>query len=155
MVSRQSGLGLIDLAQVVFVALGITFAYFFDYGLSFAGGALAWRLPIACQIVVALSVMVLAMGLPETPRYLIQQDRADEAAHVLSRLWALPASDPYIVGEINEILKAKALEMAQPFKWSKILEKDRLQTRWRLFLSVLLLFMNQVSGAISGLMGHI
>ena len=26
-------------------------AYFFDYGMSFVGGPIAWRLPIACQMI--------------------------------------------------------------------------------------------------------
>lgn len=28
-------------------------SYFFDYGMSFVGGQIAWRLPIACQMLFA------------------------------------------------------------------------------------------------------
>ncbi|OQU98931.1 hypothetical protein CLAIMM_04640 [Cladophialophora immunda] len=132
--------------EVVFVAIGIIIAYFFDYGLTFAGGPLAWRLPIACQIVIALSVSILVFGLPETPRYLIQKDRTDEAIAVMAKVWGLSPQEPRIAAEIEDIVKIRQLQHSQPFRWSKILHKDPLQTRWRLFLAVLLLFMNQWTG---------
>ena len=28
-------------------------SYFFDYGMSFVGGPIAWRLPVACQMIFA------------------------------------------------------------------------------------------------------
>lgn len=42
-------------SEPLFVGVGIVIAYFFDYGISFAStGPLAWRLPIACQILFAI-----------------------------------------------------------------------------------------------------
>ena len=41
-------------SEPLFVGVGIVTAYFFAYGMSFVGGAIAWRLPIAMQIVFAL-----------------------------------------------------------------------------------------------------
>ena len=39
---------------VFFIGLGIVIAYFFDYGMLRVGGSVAWRVPIACQIVLAV-----------------------------------------------------------------------------------------------------
>ena len=41
-----------------------------DFGMSYAGGAIAWRLPIAVQLIFAIVVIILLFGLPESPRYL-------------------------------------------------------------------------------------
>jgi MFS family permease len=41
-------------SEPLFVGVGIVIAYFFDYGIAYAGGPIAWRLPIACQIIFAI-----------------------------------------------------------------------------------------------------
>jgi MFS family permease len=40
-------------SEPLFVGVGIEIAYWFDYGMSFVDGSVAWRLPIACQMVFA------------------------------------------------------------------------------------------------------
>ena len=49
-------------SEPLFVGVGIVIAYFFDFGLSFVGGPIAWRLPIACQVLFAI-VSVHALSL--------------------------------------------------------------------------------------------
>lgn len=46
-------------SEVFFIGLGIVIAYFFDYGMLKKGGDVAWRVPIACQIVFALVSKIL------------------------------------------------------------------------------------------------
>jgi len=41
-------------SEPLFVGVGIVIAYFFDYGMSYTTGPIAWRLPIAMQIVFAI-----------------------------------------------------------------------------------------------------
>ncbi|KAF2096109.1 putative transporter [Rhizodiscina lignyota] len=132
--------------EVLFTALGVSGAYFFDFGLSFVDGPVAWRLPIALQIPMAFSVAALVYGLPETPRYLVQKGRIDEAVAVMSKVWNAPADDPYIVAEKEDIIKAIHLEEVAPFKWRTIFKRDPMQTGWRVFLACLVLFMNQWAG---------
>ena len=45
-------------SEPLFVGVGIEIAYWFDYGMSFTKGSIAWRLPIACQMIFAF------VGLP-------------------------------------------------------------------------------------------
>lgn len=40
-------------SEPLFVGVGIEIAYWFDYGMSYTTGSIAWRLPIACQMVFA------------------------------------------------------------------------------------------------------
>lgn len=137
--------------EVLFTAVGVSMAYFFDYGMSFVRGPVAWRLPIALQIPMAASVALLVVGLPETPRWLIQQGRTEEGVAVLCKVWNTVPEDPVIETEKREILQAITLEEAEPFKWVRIFKRDPVQTGWRVFLACLVLFMNQVSrlGGIS------
>lgn len=41
-------------SEPLFVGVGIVIAYWFDYGMSFVPGSIAWRLPIGCQIIFAV-----------------------------------------------------------------------------------------------------
>lgn len=41
-------------SEVLFTAVGIVVAYWFDFGMSFVSGPIAWRLPIAMQMVFAI-----------------------------------------------------------------------------------------------------
>lgn len=130
--------------EVLFTGLGVTFAYFFDYGMNELDGSIAWRLPIACQIIPALIVSVILFGLPETPRWLMEQGRQDEAVAVMCQVFGTTPNDEYVQAEKAGILEALAIESESPFKWSKLFQKDAVQTGWRIFLAVLVLAMNQV-----------
>ena len=49
-------------SEALFVGVGIVIAYWFDYGMSYVNGSVNWRLPVACQMVFALFVVVLVFG---------------------------------------------------------------------------------------------
>lgn len=49
-------------SEPLLVGVGIVISYFFDYGMSFVGGQIAWRLPIACQMIWAF-VSLTYLGL--------------------------------------------------------------------------------------------
>ncbi|KAI4851035.1 putative Myo-inositol transporter 1 [Aureobasidium sp. EXF-8845] len=132
--------------EVLFTALGIAVAYFFAYGMNFVGGAIAWRLPIAAQILPAIVISVVLFGLPETPRWLIERGRIDEATGVMCQVYGAGPDDEYIVAEKAAILQALEFETADPFRWTNILKKDRVHTGWRVWLAVLALSFNQWSG---------
>lgn len=131
--------------------------------MSHVGGSLAWRLPIACQMIFAfvrlpsllncssltlLQVVIgLVFGLPESPRYLYKENRNDEALGVLCDVYDRQPDDPKIVKEANEILDALALERQEgEYSWSQILHRDSVQTGKRVLLAYGMQFMNQVGG---------
>ncbi|PGH23700.1 hypothetical protein AJ80_02306 [Polytolypa hystricis UAMH7299] len=134
-------------SEALFVGLGIVIAYFFDYGMSFTGGPIAWRLPIGCQMIFAIVVIVLVFGLPESPRYLYNKRRNDEALQVLCDVYDRTPDHPKIVKEQDDILRAISLETSEGgYSWANILKTDHVRTGHRVLLAYGMQFMNQVGG---------
>jgi SP family galactose:H+ symporter-like MFS transporter len=78
------------------VTIGIVVAYLIDYGFSAIEG---WRYMFGLAAVPSL-VLVIAMGrLPDSPRWLISQDRINEAKGVLKRIRQASQID----GEVKDI----------------------------------------------------
>ncbi|KAF9890352.1 hypothetical protein FE257_006018 [Aspergillus nanangensis] len=134
-------------SEPLLVSVGIVISYFFDYGMSFVGGQIAWRLPIACQMIFAIGVVILVFGLPETPRYLYQKGRNEEALQILSDVYGLPKDNPRILAEQAEVLEALAFENKHgEYKWRNIFKRDEVATGQRVLLAYGMQFMNQIGG---------
>jgi hypothetical protein len=121
--------------------------------MSFVGGQIAWRLPIACQMLFAFVrfstpnptfnfslvvqvVIFLVFGVPESPRYCYQKGRNEEALQILSDVYGVPKDDPKIQAEQTEILDALAIEMKHgEYKWRNILKRDEVATGRRVYVS--------------------
>ncbi|KAF2019571.1 general substrate transporter [Aaosphaeria arxii CBS 175.79] len=135
-------------AEVLFVGVGIVLAYWFDFGMSYVGGAIAWRLPIAFQIVFALVVIVLVFALPESPRWLFNHGKDAQATAILCAVYDMDPMDEYIVNERHAILQAIELERstAKSKTFFSILQADSVRTRYRVLLAWGIQFMNQAGG---------
>ncbi|PNS18818.1 High-affinity glucose transporter [Sphaceloma murrayae] len=134
-------------SEPLFVGVGIVCAYFLDFGMSFAGGPIAWRLPIAMQIIFSLVVIFMVFGVPESPRYLYKAGRNEEALEVLCEVYDGTPETPKIAREQKDVLQALELEQIHgEYKWSQLLKKDRVQTGQRVLLAYGMQFMNQMGG---------
>lgn len=136
-------------SEPLFVGVGIVISYFFDYGMSFVPQpvGIAWRLPIACQMIFAILVIILVFGLPESPRYCYQKGREEEALQILCKVYDRPPDDPKIQQEEDDILETMRMEKeAGEYKWRNILQRDRVQTGRRVLLAYGMQFMNQMGG---------
>lgn len=135
-------------AEVMFVGIGIVIAYWFDFGMAYAGGPIAWRLPIAFQIVFALFVIALVFGLPESPRWLFNHGQKEEALRTLCEVHDKDPTDPDIITEMEVIEQAIAMDRENIHNRSliSIFKKDTIRTRYRVFLAWGIQFMNQAGG---------
>lgn len=63
----------------------------------------SYRIPIAVQFAWSIIVCVGMFILPETPRFLIKQDKSEAAAASLAKIRRLPADHPAVIEELSEI----------------------------------------------------
>ena len=127
------------------IVFGVMLSYWIDLGFSFLEpSTISWRFPIAFQIILALFILALIPGLPESPRWLVLKGRDEKAIEVLAALSDLPEDDPRIQSEFKAV-KDTVFEMAQGsfadcFKFN----------RNRNFHRTLLAYVNQTFQQISG-----
>jgi sugar porter (SP) family MFS transporter len=143
--SKSHRRGQMVMVEGALITGGIMISYWIDFAFSFVDSSVAWRFPIAFQIVFALVILVFILELPESPRWLILKGREDEALHVLSCLSDKSPSDPYIRSEFSAI-KDTVIEMQQGgFRDLFTMCEDRN------FHRVVLAYVNQVFQQISGI----
>lgn len=124
-------------------------ANWMNYGLYFSGGALQWRFPLAFQLIFPIMVIAVLPFLPETPRWLLLQDRQDEALQVIARLAGKNVSihDSEVNAEFLSIRTAIAEERESRMPTKDVLQfKDKTQNFRRLLLSCGTQMMQQFSG---------
>lgn len=103
--------------------------------MSFAEGSISWRLPIAFQILFAVTVMVLIIDLPESPRFLIKSNRHEEATQVLCRLFDEPETSELVISERQSIIHAIEIDEGEGTTWLSLLKDDSVKTRRRTLLA--------------------
>ncbi|CEI59976.1 unnamed protein product [Fusarium venenatum] len=104
-ISPQPIRGLLTLQYTCCQQLGVVFGFFFNHGVTkyHAGTSLQWQLPTALQLIPALIWGVGTFWTPETPRFLLSQNKKTEALAVLSRFRGLPEDHPYVQSEFQGI----------------------------------------------------
>ncbi|KAF4507548.1 hypothetical protein G6O67_004037 [Ophiocordyceps sinensis] len=124
---------------------GIMISYWVDLGLSFAPGSVAWRFPLAFQIVFCLFILAFVLGLPESPRWLILKGRDDEARRVIAAVANVSDDDKYVENELLAI-KETVAEMNKG-TYTDLFARDKNRTLHR----TLIAYFNQMFQQISGI----
>lgn len=119
------------------LVLGILLAFLSNYYLQGFGGENDWRYMLGVEAIPALIYLVLVLGIPYSPRWLVMQGRVDEARAVLVKMID---SKPQIEETISEI---------QTHTQKQGLSKEILfQKKYArpLMLAFFIAFFNQLSG---------
>lgn len=86
------------------INFGILSAFLIQYGCSYINSNAAWRTPLGLQMLPTAALFTMMWFLPESPRWLVQKGREDEALEVLARVHAEgDQDDEYVLTEFAEI----------------------------------------------------
>lgn len=137
-----------------FVYLGIVLAYFANYGCQINIGDTTharWLVPTSVHIIFAGLSFFLTFLQYESPRFLIKQNKGDQALHNMSRLRHLPPDHPYVAEEIAAITMQHHEEMEATKGttfWGMIKELLFIPSNlYRFYLAIGAQLMSQWSGA--------
>ncbi|KAI1811163.1 hexose carrier protein [Poronia punctata] len=113
-VSNRGKLVVFEMSMNIF---GFMLSNWVNYGLSYVGGSIAWRLPLAIQLVFCAILFSTVPWLPESPRWLIAHGRHEEASVILADLQDKPVGDAIIIAERQEIIFSVEYERKHAVRW--------------------------------------
>lgn len=137
--------GMISGLHAQFVGIGFACANWVGFGCSYSSGQFQWRFPFAFQCVPAIIVLGGIFWLPYSPRWLLEQERDEEAYEVIKRLHGNTGDDTFFRAEFTQMRDQLRFEKSQnAASW-----KDCFATksnRKRILLAVLVQAFTQLSG---------
>ena len=127
------------------VPAGVMISYWVDFGLSYAEPSqVAWRFPVALQLVFASFVLAFILLLPESPRWLVLKEQYEQATQVLSILHDASPTSEVVTEHLNAIRAAVHSDNAAG--WKAVLSQGDLKNRTRTILAVGIQVMSQFTG---------
>ncbi|KAM5343645.1 hypothetical protein ACJ41O_012182 [Fusarium nematophilum] len=127
--------------------VGAIIAGWVTYGSAFIDGDNGWRIPVWIQLVTSGIVTVFAFFLPESPRWLIANDKHDQAAAILARLHGEGSVDhPIVQLQMKEMMAQISTEASDKRWWDYRELWNSHSNRRRLICVVGMAIMGQASG---------
>ncbi|KIX02623.1 uncharacterized protein Z518_08565 [Rhinocladiella mackenziei CBS 650.93] len=146
--SPASHRGLLNTFQGTVTILGVVISYWLDYGLNFSDSSIQWRFPLAFQAVFAIFLVLQVIGLPETPRWLVQHDRFEDARTTVAALLGTSQEDERVTRILLDIRSVVEEEYkGGPFRFVELFSIDKTQNLRRLLLTISIQAGQQFSGS--------
>lgn len=130
------------------LTVGVAIAYWLEYGLYFVDSEVAWRFPLAFQMVFAIVLGIASFILPESPRWLQAHGYEQECKEVLARLWSdCDTTHPRCIAEWEEIRDGIELERREGVSsYIELFKKGKMNNRYRVLLGMGGQFIQQFGG---------
>jgi hypothetical protein len=106
---------------------------------------LSWRLPLMMQVVPSSIVIMGCLFMPESPRWLIANDRYDEAQKLVEKYHAAGATNSSLVSlQMAEMRESIQLEASDKrwYDYSELWSSP--SNRYRTFLNIAMAFMGRL-----------
>lgn len=136
-------------------AMGYSLSAWIGFGVSFISrsgskSSFPWRFPIAFQMVPALLLLIGSPWLPFSPRWLVMNDRHDEAHEVLKRLHRTKGDphDTLARKEFYQVRKQVDLDRQIKVTTSRFELFKTAPNRRRAIIGFLLMWNNQFTGVL-------
>ncbi|KAH7329469.1 general substrate transporter [Stachybotrys elegans] len=139
-VSPKAIRGMFGSMLQLMIVLGQVTATLVSYGTHDLPDSRAWKIPVGLQLVLPFVTVLLLPLLPESPRWLLSQGRAEDAAGSLARLRPRASAEDIQV-EIKAILHAHADQAKGT--WAEVFDR---KNRIRTGVAVLAMFGQQITG---------
>ena len=131
-----------------FISLGYTLEAWINLGFYEQNNLpLQWRLPLAIPCIISLIPMAAVFSIPESPRWLCNKSRIEEAKQSLARFKGMHVDDPEVVGEIGGIELALEETGRSAAKLSDIFTNGKERLFYRFSLCIFLQFLQQMCGS--------
>ena len=112
--------------------------------------SVAWRFPIAFQMLPQIILLIMIFSFPESPRWLLKNGKEEECIQVLAALRGDGDPEhPDVIREFKEIeetLRLENKEGGEPSFYKMMFEKDQLNIPRRVHLTVWLQIIQQLVG---------
>lgn len=135
--------------QLAIVDFGIVIVNWINFGMRNVASSVAWRFPIALQSAFALTCCFFVIFLPESPRWLITNDKLEEGEKAIARILQLPVDHEDVQSMKTDVLvhveHEKEVKNAMTLKQA-FSGQDSLQNARRLFSGAWANAMQQLSG---------
>lgn len=147
--SKMRSRGKLVIIQMANCITGFSISNWLTLGFSFAKGPVAWRFPLAFQIVFTLVIYCLCPFLPDSPRLLIRKGKHEEALEVIAALEGNDAkpTSPSVRAQYNVIRDILDREHMNSYTWVQLLTgRGPAGVLRRMILGAWMQAMNQISG---------
>ncbi|QLG72023.1 hypothetical protein HG535_0C03760 [Zygotorulaspora mrakii] len=128
------------------ITLGIFLGYCTNYGTKNYDDSTQWRVGLGLCFAWAIFMVSGMMFVPESPRYLVEVGRIEEAKRSLSRSEKLSVDDPAVLAELDLITAGvEAEKLAGNASWGELFS-TKTKVFQRLTMGVLLQSLQQLTG---------